>query len=138
MLRSLHIFYWELVMSPLQTILLKVIPSEPHKRILFNLFVNYFIFVITVAHYAVCLWIYIGGDKFMLDDDNEPWILANSEFLAYTDFQLYVFTFYWIYTVISTVGYGDYSGGTRIEYIICMIMELFGLVVFSILMYIIT
>ena len=40
---------------------------------------------------------------------------------------------YWVTTVITTVGYGDYSGGTSAEYILTFGFEFFGIIVFSML-----
>ena len=45
--------------------------------------------------------------------------------------RLYVFSIYWVCTVITTVGYGDYSGGTTLEYEYTMCLEFFGLIVFA-------
>ena len=45
--------------------------------------------------------------------------------------RLYVFSIYWVCTVITTVGYGDYSGGTTLEYEYTMCLEFFGLLVFA-------
>jgi hypothetical protein len=39
---------------------------------------------------------------------------------------------------ITTVGYGDYSGGTKAEYLFSMIVEFFGLSLCSILMFSVT
>jgi hypothetical protein len=39
---------------------------------------------------------------------------------------------------ITTVGYGDYSGGTKAEYLFSMIVEFFGLSLCSILMFAVT
>ncbi len=49
------------------------------------------------------------------------------------DYQLYVFSTYWVCTVISTVGYGDYSGGTSLEYLYTLFLESSGILVFSVL-----
>ena len=46
-------------------------------------------------------------------------------------FQLYVFSTYWVCTVITTVGYGDYTGGTTREYAVTLFLEFFGLLVFT-------
>jgi hypothetical protein len=70
----------------------------------------------------------------MLGDTHEPWRFANSDFEFYTNRELYIFAIYWILTVITTVGYGDYTGGTMIEYIIIVFLEFTGLIVFSVLM----
>lgn len=46
---------------------------------------------------------------------------------------MYIFSTYWVCTVITTVGYGDYSGGTTAEYEVTLFLEFFGLIVFTIL-----
>ena len=46
----------------------------------------------------------------------------------------YIFAFYWIFEVITTVGYGDYSGNTPEEYIFSIVLEFMGLTFFSFLM----
>ena len=38
-----------------------------------------------------------------------------------------------MFTVITTVGYGDYSGGTTLEYEVSLFFESFGLAVFTLL-----
>ena len=45
--------------------------------------------------------------------------------------ELMIFSDYWVCTVITTVGYGDYSGGTSIEYSFTMAIEFFGFVIFA-------
>lgn len=46
----------------------------------------------------------------------------------------YIFALYWIFEVITTVGYGDYSGSTSEEYIFSIVLEFLGLTFFSFLM----
>jgi hypothetical protein len=89
------------------------------------------------VHYTACIWLYIGDKKF-LGDTHDPWEIANTDFDGYTHFQLYVFSVYWILTVITTVGFGDYTGGTMLEYLITVFLEFTGLIVFSVLMILIT
>ena len=38
---------------------------------------------------------------------------------------------YWTVTTITTVGYGDISGGTPIEHIFCIFIMLIGVMAFS-------
>ena len=110
--------------------------------------------VIFVAHVMGCIWLALGGlysckideskvfvtdgeaDDYMenrLADCTPSWIYEN-------DFELksyhtqYIFAFYWIFEVITTVGYGDYSGKTSEEYIFSIILEFLGLTFFSFLM----
>ena len=47
--------------------------------------------------------------------------------------QLYIFSTYWVCTVITTVGYGDYYGGTTLEYEATLFLTIFGIVVFTLL-----
>ena len=42
-----------------------------------------------------------------------------------------IFSYYWIFEVFSTVGYGDFAGGTKYEYLITLLLEFSGLLVFS-------
>jgi hypothetical protein len=49
-----------------------------------------------------------------------------------------VFAYYWIWEVITTVGYGDFVGTTETEMIFSVILEFAGLAFFSILMGLIT
>jgi hypothetical protein len=40
-----------------------------------------------------------------------------------------------MFEVVTTVGYGDFSGGTKIEYLISLYLEYFGLILFSIIIF---
>ena len=135
-LRVLHIVYINIVMQPLTEILNWAFPNSPYRRNKLLMFANYLVFIIVTVHFAVCLWIYIG-DKYLFGDVHMPWRIANPEFLEYSDFQLYVFSVYWILVCITTVGYGDYSGGTVAEYCCSILFEFVGLLIFSIFMYLV-
>ena len=63
---------------------------------------------------------------------------TGSDFSEYTDYQLFVFAYYWVWEVITTVGYGDYTGNTENEYIFSIVLEFVGMTFFSILMALIT
>ena len=69
----------------------------------------------------------------MTDDCTLSWIYAN-DFETKPIKTVYIFAFYWIFEVITTVGYGDYSGATQNEYIFSIILEFLGLTFFSFLM----
>ena len=60
-----------------------------------------------------------------------PWQLANSDFFGYSEYRLYVFSVYWVCTVVTTVGYGDYAGGTTLEYMFTISLEFLGIIVFA-------
>lgn len=73
------------------------------------------------------------GDENALDECTPSWIYAN-DFESLPISSQYLFAFYWIFEVITTVGYGDYSGGTQDEYIFSIALEFLGLTFFSFLM----
>lgn len=41
---------------------------------------------------------------------------------------------YWACTTMTTVGFGDYTGKTSMEYVVSMICELYGLILSSLLL----
>ena len=45
--------------------------------------------------------------------------------------QKYIFSTYWVCQVITTVGYGNYTGGTTVEYLVTLFLEFFGILVFT-------
>ena len=45
-----------------------------------------------------------------------PWIEKDPRINAYEKEQRYVLTIYWISTLVTTVGYGDFVGSTKGEY----------------------
>ena len=46
---------------------------------------------------------------------------------------MFIFATYWVCTVVTTVGYGDYTGGTTLEYIYSFAIEFFGILIFAII-----
>ena len=66
------------------------------------------------------------------DDCTQSWIFA-SGFEDKETHTIYIFAFYWIFEVITTVGYGDITGSTTGEYLFSMCVEFIGLTFFSFL-----
>jgi hypothetical protein len=101
-------------------------------------FAGLIFFVIYVSHMMACAWLYLGQ---FYPCDNVPegesctqsWVYA-AEFSNKPKHTQYIFAFYWIFEVITTVGYGDYSGSTSDEYIFSIALEFLGLTFFSFLM----
>lgn len=107
--------------------------------------------VIYTNHICACLWLYLGKqmdcrDTVLNAKYIEDQIAKNSTCTSSWTFQddgyfdqkpyhtQYIFAFYWIFEVITTVGYGDYSGKTSAEYVFSIILEFLGLTFFSFLM----
>lgn len=87
-------------------------------------FIKLQIFVVYMTHNMACVWVYIGIQT------PESWVYQYG-FTLYDNFALYVHSFYFILTTITTVGYGDITGFTKEEYIYCMFIEFIGLSFFS-------
>lgn len=105
--------------------------------------------VIYVAHIMGCIWLALGSLYPCKIDDTLAWDAETNDgqgpdctasWVYQNDFEMksyhtqYIFAFYWIFEVITTVGYGDYSGKTSEEYIFSIILEFLGLTFFSFLM----
>lgn len=96
--------------------------------------------VIYSSHLNACLWLYIGNQSPCIGDGIidtsgciKSWRYANGFYNKPIHTQ-YIFAFYWIFEVITTVGYGDFTGKTSLEYIFSIILEFLGLTFFSFLM----
>jgi len=83
------------------------------------------IFVYLFVHYLACGMLYIG-----YDNKEEGWVYIN-DFNYEDELHTYIFAFYWIIEVLTTVGYGDYSGTTASELLGSMLIMFFGLLFFS-------
>ena len=88
-----------------------------------------------LAHLAACLWIYMGFiDSDKPPEERESWIYVNELYGASEDgvpytksnAALYIFSLYWVFTTLTTVGYGDYSGGTTAEFLVTLLYEFVG------------
>jgi hypothetical protein len=87
-----------------------------------------------------CIWIYLGHLHPCTDAAGktksgctQSWVYKNG-FANMPDHTKFIFAFYWIFEVITTVGYGDYTGATQGEYIFSILAEFIGLTFFSFFM----
>ena len=67
-----------------------------------------------LSHLAACAWIAIGTweDGWLTKKINNDMENGGDEnFRGYEPYQIYIFSLYWVVTVLTTVGYGDFSGG---------------------------
>jgi hypothetical protein len=92
--------------------------------------IKFFYFVLVGSHYFICIWMWIGN-KNLLGDPNTPWMLSHPELGS--GGELYTFILYWIFTIITTVGYGDFTGGTTGEYLVTIAIEFVGIICFTVL-----
>jgi len=123
--------------QPLQLILGCMLQKYSKKRQNdISTFASLIFYVIYVSHMMACFWLYLGQLQDCSSGDAncvQSWVY-NSNFNEKPFHTQYIFAFYWIFEVITTVGYGDYSGATSDEYIFSIALEFLGLTFFSFLM----
>ena len=78
-----------------------------------------------MCHIVSCLWTMTGQFK---DDDKSSWI---SDYKDYDTAGMYMVSFYFTVTTITTVGYGDILPTTRSERLFCIFIMILGVVSFS-------
>ena len=79
------------------------------------------------CHVICCLW--VAAARF--DDFGPDTWVTRYGFFDKSNIELYVASFYFTITTITTVGFGDISGGTAAEQLICVVLMLAGVVAFS-------
>jgi hypothetical protein len=78
-----------------------------------------------VSHIFGCIWIFIGRHE-----EENGWIVKY-DFEGLSEEKLYLAALYFTFTTISTVGYGDISGGNLIEKITCIAYMCIGVGIYS-------
>ena len=92
----------------------------------FKWFFIFFSYFVMSAHVVACFWIIAG--QMSESTDPVPWTTA---YEAKSKQDLYLTSFYFTITTITTVGYGDYSASTWTERIICIFIMLAGVIGFA-------
>lgn len=123
--------------GPFVPVFEKLMPNmDTHLKTNVIEFLQMIVSTMLLAHFFACIWLILG-----MQDLDQPEHLKHSwaarpsnGFQGYSEYQLYVFAYYWIFEVITTVGYGDYTPSTMNEYIFAIILEFCGMTFFSLLM----
>lgn len=106
--------------------------SDDHVVTVLNFAASVICKIVVLMHYLACIWLFIGSDYFLNHEEGYlPWRLANADFSGMERHQLLIFANYWICTAVTTVGYGDYSGGTTLEYQFVTLVEFLGFILFA-------
>ena len=83
-------------------------------------FAGLLLYVVYICHIMACIWLKFGmfEDCHIVKEEDgkciKSWVY-NEGFNEMPISSQYIFSFYWIFEVITTVGYGDYSGKTSYE-----------------------
>ena len=146
-LKCFRIFHLFRLSQPLQLFLEYVLANLSKKRQGDIVgFANVIFFVIYLNHIMACCWVYLGqqndcktmfSDAKELDKCKDSWFYQGVEPNRFADQSIttqYIFAFYWIFEVITTVGYGDFTGWTWVEQLYSILVQFVGLVFFSLLM----
>ena len=82
------------------------------------------IYFLAITHLICCVWIIVGR----YDDDPLSWL---QDFESRSGSDIYLESFYYSITTMTTVGYGDISAYTFAERIVAIIIMFIGVMVFS-------
>jgi hypothetical protein len=136
LVRILHFPQIYELIFPLTWLLNKLLPYNKHLLNTYHFLIVFLLHLILVIHYFICIWLYVGVREFF-NDNHFPWVLNSALLITYDYARLFIFTMYWMCTVIFTVGYGDYTGGTMIEYCLSILFELTAVAMMSVVMFMI-
>ena len=87
------------------------------------------IFAVFFFHISSCLFVFLAEFN---DDVSASWRYEDP-YNHYSTFALYITAIYYVVTTMSTVGYGDISGGTTLERIYCIVLMLTGVIAFNLI-----
>ena len=92
-----------------------------------------FCWIMILLHYLGSLWIFVGSETFAnVEEGHVPWSMDNDDFKGMTIVSQFAFATYWVCTIVTTVGYGDYTGGTTLEYAVSLFFMFFGFGIFAV------
>ena len=82
---------------------------------------------VLLAHLSTCIWYFVAK----LEDLNPDSWVVRLGYIDSSNYQIYILSFYWTLTTVTTVGYGDVSAGTTPERIYNLFIMSFGVLMYS-------
>ena len=89
-------------------------------------FVNLIAQIICMMHWVACVWYLIGN----VSEEPNVW-LDIQNLKDKSEFDKYIYSFYWSAVTMMTVGYGDFTPQNRIETIFCTLIVVVGCGMFA-------
>jgi Ion channel len=90
----------------------------------------FFIMVFLILqHIGTCLWIIMA--TLYSENFEETWLYKYKIEQDMNNFSIYLTSFYWTITTVTTVGYGDIGGNNNLERFFCAVMMIIGVIAFS-------
>lgn len=87
-------------------------------------FISFFGYFCLTAHVICCLWLITAK----LDPASDSWLNSLADA---SNSEIYLTSFYFTITTITTVGYGDWSASTFVEMIAATVIMFIGVIAFS-------
>lgn len=82
--------------------------------------------ILFINHFLACLWAF--ASKF---DSDSNWVLQKTGVKDQSTSSLYLMSFYFITTTVTTVGYGDISPANSLERIFSVVILFIGVMCFA-------
>ena len=87
-----------------------------------------FIYVfLLLNHITACIWYFVAKLQNLNPDS---WV-TRLGYIDSSNYEIYIISFYWTLTTITTVGYGDISAGSSIEKTYNLFLMIFGVIIYS-------
>jgi uncharacterized Tic20 family protein len=90
----------------------------------------FFLILLLIGHFFGCLWVFVARNLHKEEVEGDSWIEVGN-FQTMSVFSLYITSYYFTMTTITTVGYGDIGGNSTLERVICIFLQLIGVVSYS-------
>ena len=122
----LRFFHWQAMFYPFQFYFDHYSKATKVKKKGIMGVIQVFVFILILDHFLACMWIILGGRD---PEGESTWLFANG--MPPKDekpFQIWATAFYWVFEVLSTVGYGDFGYGSTVEYWFTIMLEFMGVI----------
>ena len=91
-----------------------------------RLIIFIYIFLL-LNHISSCIWYFVAKVQNLNPDS---WV-TRLGYIDSSNYEIYIISFYWTLTTITTVGYGDISAGSSIEKTYNLFLMIFGVIIYS-------